>query len=134
LIDFGLSTIIDHSPPCTGGTPWYVAPEFLAGERCAPADVWALGVVMMYTLRCFPLPDKGLQVRSWIIKDVHRPLDGREIASNAQKWMKTVEENRQGLDWKNDWLQAFVFDMLEGHPGRRIQPSEMVERLGRSHS
>src|ERR1700757_2711318 len=70
LIDFGLSTQVG-SPLCTGGTPWYMAPEFLADKkRGPPADILALGVVALYLLRHTSLPE-------WTGPKHHKMLDWR---------------------------------------------------------
>jgi serine/threonine protein kinase len=70
LIDFGLGTF-DGAPTSRGGTPWYVAPEYrYTGNRGGPSDMWALGIVMLYLLKRLALPDAGVEVPSWPIKDI----------------------------------------------------------------
>jgi len=64
LIDFGLGTL-EGSLPSSGGTPCYVAPEYLNKRRReAAAEVWALGIVMIYLLKLVPIPDSGREVNS----------------------------------------------------------------------
>ncbi|MFF5204836.1 WD40 repeat domain-containing serine/threonine protein kinase [Streptosporangium sp. NPDC000396] len=52
VIDFGIARTAEMSLTSTGlvvGTPTYMAPEVLAGERAgAPADVFAFGAVVLY--------------------------------------------------------------------------------------
>ncbi|RSL42894.1 hypothetical protein CEP51_016427 [Fusarium floridanum] len=57
LIDFGLAASSSNRKLCTGGTPWYVAPEYLSQRRGPESDEYALGVVMLYLLKAIPLPD-----------------------------------------------------------------------------
>ncbi|KAI0474745.1 hypothetical protein F4859DRAFT_521808 [Xylaria cf. heliscus] len=86
LIDFGLGSQGNGQGDGkgekrhNGGTPWYVAPEFLASAsttgdrnvtapRSAAEDIWALGIVLLYLLRLIPLPESGIQGKAWQVKD-----------------------------------------------------------------
>ncbi|GKT42994.1 serine/threonine-protein kinase plo1 [Colletotrichum spaethianum] len=78
LCDFGLSTHTS-GPVTTGGTPYYIPPEFIGKKlRGPPSDVWALGVTMLYVLGKIPFPDarsrKGNNKPAlyWMIADVNR--------------------------------------------------------------
>lgn len=128
LIDFGLATI-DDAGESNGGTPWYVAPEFsTSGRREAPAEVWALGVVMIYLLKLIPLPDTGLQVRPWQISDVGGPVDtnNREALFSMRNWGKIVEEARANLDVSKP-LDKVVSQMLDMKFERRITAEKLNE-------
>jgi len=52
LMDFsGAHSIDDADPPNLQGTPIYMAPELLAGERATPAsDIYAIGVLLFFLL------------------------------------------------------------------------------------
>ncbi len=52
LMDFsGAHAIDDEHPPTRQGTPLYMAPELLAGERATPAsDIYAIGVLLFFLL------------------------------------------------------------------------------------
>lgn len=57
LLDFGLAGQNNETVP-TGGTSWYVPPEFRSSQtRGAAGDMWALGVTMLYVLRKTRLPE-----------------------------------------------------------------------------
>lgn len=57
LADFGSAEIFKHGERMSGvvGTPYYVAPEVLAGrDYCEKIDVWSAGVVLYIMLAGFP--------------------------------------------------------------------------------
>ena len=59
LIDFGLSKQVKNQKMKTiVGTPYYVAPEVLAGKYNTKCDIWSLGVIM-YILLSGYLPFSG---------------------------------------------------------------------------
>jgi calcium-dependent protein kinase len=53
IIDFGTSALFNPKERMTlmQGTPYYIAPEVLAGNYDARCDVWSAGVIM-YILLC----------------------------------------------------------------------------------
>ncbi|KUI64507.1 Mitosis inhibitor protein kinase mik1 [Cytospora mali] len=68
LIDFGMGTEAAESAR-QGGTPWYLPAEYLAHKkRGTPADIFALGVTMLWVLRKCSLPEKRVE---WMIADLH---------------------------------------------------------------
>jgi calcium-dependent protein kinase len=60
VIDFGTSQVFDPSAKMhqTYGTPYYIAPEILAGEYTEKCDIWSCGVIM-YILLCGRPPFDG---------------------------------------------------------------------------
>ena len=61
LIDFGLSQRISAQNPmltAATGTPYYVAPEVLAGEYDYKCDLWSIGVIL-FKMLCGSLPFYG---------------------------------------------------------------------------
>ncbi len=128
LIDFGLATD-EKKEVSIGGTPWYVAPEYLnSRQRNAPADVWATGVVMLYLLKLVCLPDSQKQAPSWIIKDVAQLASA---AAAMRHWLKIVNSARKLLVDKKDqdWLAKVVWRMLEPDPSKRISAAELALEL-----
>jgi len=94
VLDFGLakreiteeegsSKLLGSTPTSTGvimGTPAYLSPEVLQGERAtAQSDIWSLGVVL-YTMATGTLPFHGRSIAelgSAILKDAPAPLPDR---------------------------------------------------------
>ncbi|KAH7024989.1 kinase-like domain-containing protein [Microdochium trichocladiopsis] len=126
LIDFGLGSS-DGDAPSSGGTPWYVPPEFLAsGARAAPADVWALGIVMLYLFNKVPLPDSGKEVAAWQIREV---ATGRTASAECMaQWLRRVEKARRALA-ADQGIDSIVLQMLQPSPHERIHARELLRQL-----
>ncbi|CAI6081361.1 unnamed protein product [Clonostachys chloroleuca] len=137
LCDFGLSTGTAKEPS-TGGTPYYVPPEFIVNKsRGPPADVWALGVTMLYVLRKIPLPDsrRHVKVLYWQIAGIHNPSvpyrkygNGQGAASQMKEWLRRVHETREKLS-PQDRLERIVSEMLAPQPSQRITMAKIVQSL-----
>merc|ERR1711981_394073 len=56
VIDFGLACKFDKDQVLTtkAGTPYYVAPQVLAGKYDQASDLWSLGVIMYVVLCGYP--------------------------------------------------------------------------------
>lgn len=135
LVDFGLATLAGASPS-TGGTPWYVAPEYLdQQQRKAPADIWATGVVMLYLVGRMSLPEGQLQAQGWPLADlVDRPGPKRSLAAGSMRfWLEMVDESRGKLAddavREQDWLAGVVSRMLDPNHSRRISAAQLVCEL-----
>ncbi|OHE95991.1 hypothetical protein CORC01_08684 [Colletotrichum orchidophilum] len=146
LCDFGLSTHTS-GPVTTGGTPYYIPPEFIGKKlRGPPSDVWALGVTMLYVLGKIPFPDarsrKGKQpALYWMIADVNRPGPTLQPGQPGQHrlpcshpvdlmyvWLSEVALAREKL-YPRDKLERLVCDMLIPGPGQRITMARVVREL-----
>jgi calcium-dependent protein kinase len=69
LIDFGLSTSFEPGKKMKGrtGTPYYMAPEILAGSYDERCDLWSAGVIM-YRLLSGEMPFQGENIREVFVK------------------------------------------------------------------
>jgi serine/threonine protein kinase len=126
LIDFGLSTELAERGVLTGGTPWYVPPEFMqGGQRGTPGDVFALGVVMLYVLNKFPLPElHGLR---WRIAEALNPTS--EAAGTMQLWQDVVQQTAEHLDVASSALELLVKAMVARDLATRISLDSLAEEL-----
>lgn len=140
LCDFGLSTN-KKTPLTTGGTPYYVPPEFIgAKQRGTPSDIWALGITMLYVLGKIPYPDaRATRAHPrrlyWMIAEVNRPFAGgrglQQSASAAaamRTWLSEIAEARRRLD-RRDRMERLVADMLVPNPHQRITVAEVLQEL-----
>ncbi|KAK1958517.1 kinase-like protein [Colletotrichum sublineola] len=143
LCDFGLSTHTS-GPVTTGGTPYYIPPEFIGRKlRGPPSDVWALGVTMLYVLGKIPFPDarsrKGAKpALYWMIADVNRPPTQQQQQRQDRPWGDAVDlmylwlsEVSQARDklYPRDKLERLVSDMLIAVPSQRITMARVVREL-----
>jgi len=137
LCDLGLSTHV-RDPASTGGTPWYVPPEFIAlKQRGEASDVWALGIVMLYVLRKITFPDARAnrnhpQHIHWFIAKVNpHPRDRNpqpEAVLRMRQWLREMNLVRAGLNTQ-DKLERLVYDMLWPNPHQRVTMKEIVNQL-----
>ena len=146
LCDFGLSTLASN-PATTGGTPYYVPPEFIGRrQRGAPSDVWALGITMLYVLRHIPFPDARVRQAHpkplyWLIADVNRSSASRQpnprvpgvnqrmsAADQMSTWLSEVREAANRLD-RHNGVERLVYDMLLPNPSHRITTARIVRDM-----
>lgn len=141
LCDFGLSTN-KNTPLTTGGTPYYVPPEFIgAKQRGTPSDVWALGVTMLYVLNKIPYPDaRATRAHPrrlyWMIAEVNRPFAGGRAglqqnvsaAAAMRTWLSEIAEARRRLN-RRDKMERLVADMLVPNPHQRITVAQVLREL-----
>lgn len=96
LIDFGLATTCKPGQFLTtkAGTPYYVAPEVLAGSYTESADMWSLGVIM-YIILCGYPPFNG-ESNPQILDNVRRgqvsfpSAEWRNISGDAKDLIKSL--------------------------------------------
>lgn len=112
-----------------GSSPWYLPPEFRQGGICTPAaDVWALGLTMLYLLGKMSLPgDKEAH-------DVHR---GRGTGNDAEKeWrsrIKCIAECKAKLN-RDDAVESLVLRMLDENAVLRIKAADIESALRRRYA
>ena len=139
LCDFGLSTLAANSPT-TGGTPYYVPPEFIGKKlRGTASDVWALGVTMLYVLRKITFPDSRARRHHpkplyWQIGGINNPSvphkqgNGQPAVSQMRDWLTEIFEAREKLD-SRDRLERLIKAMLTANPQQRISMSKILQEL-----
>ena len=141
LCDFGLSTHATN-PPTTGGTPYYVPPEFIGRKlRGLPSDVWALGITMLYVLGKITFPDaRGAQAHPrrlyWMIADLNRPpvhhAGSRSTQPSAvaqmQQWLIEMNDVRSRLNL-TDPLERLIAGMLAPQPQQRVSMRRIMNEL-----
>lgn len=92
LIDFGLSRRVDEDPEDRGGgTPWYIAPEYPAYTRESSADIWSLGIVMLYVMRRVHFRDRTI----WNMYDEVRGVP--KAVAMRQAWNKRIQASARSL-------------------------------------
>jgi serine/threonine protein kinase len=130
LIDFGLS-FVNGNPRQSGGSPWYLPPEFLADWHSLgpPYDMWALGVTMLWLLGFLPFPDNS---KNWQIADIH-PLDGvEEPHRRARKvmgqWIRKTADARLKLR-QGEALEEAVGALLEPDMNDRINAARLEVQM-----
>lgn len=138
LIDFGLSS--DHRSVHSGGTPWYIPPEFLeTGQRGVPGDVFALGVVLLYLFRKIPLPELRRPRLYWYL-DQLKAGDTRDEDPMAnpdqlimERWLLIVKEASGELgrvpDEPGTAAQKIVRKMLKSEVEDRITVEQIIREL-----
>lgn len=139
LCDFGLSTLAANSPT-SGGTPYYVPPEFIGRKLRGPAsDVWALGVTMLYVMRKIPFPDSRARRHHprplyWQIAGVNNPAtphkigNGQPAVNQMRDWLTEIFNAREKLSAR-DKLERLVFEMLTPNPHQRITMPRVWQEL-----
>lgn len=149
LCDFGLSTPTAKQET-TGGTPYYLPPEFIGlKQRGPPSDVWALGIVMLYVLRKIALPDtRGARQRPnplyWKIADVNGPMSNAVMpphsaqssiptrslpaAVQMRMWLSEVNEAKMKLNRDNK-IERLTYEMLTPNRKQRITMQQVVDEL-----
>ena len=130
LIDFGLAQEVGRI--AGGGTPWYVAPELEKGRRGHPADIWALGISMLYLIKYIMLPEKMTQYPPWCLAQYRTDLIVQNRASSWQEEIERIRSDLQTSSSQNDkeesQLGQYVSRMLEKNESDRISSRELAQK------
>lgn len=122
LIDFGLASF--NNKASTGGTPWYLPPEFrlrTSGSSAAKRDVFSLGVTMLYLFGRTRLPEREV---GWNIFKVGEQGSDRDKMVN---WIDSVAVKRASLGRTN--MELIVAEMLNDTALERISAGEILSRM-----
>ncbi|KAF2000501.1 kinase-like protein [Amniculicola lignicola CBS 123094] len=122
LCDFGDARNINEVVK-SGGTHFYIAPEFLlSGETSAASDIWALGITMLFVLNIIPLPGTESGAEVW---QIHKLKDDKVERRKMRKWLNTVTKAIRKIPDK--WSP--LGEMLDYDPGTRITAKELMQKL-----
>ena len=123
LLDFGLA-VEASSDISSGGTPWYIPPEYMyQRKRGIAGDMYASGVTMLYVLKKTPLPE--LLRNGWRVAKVAQL--GDELRK-MRTWTDTVARMRDILD-HTDPTERLVHLMLAEEAKERISARELSKVL-----
>jgi len=120
LVDFGAALDFTCLPPDyfhPSGTPSYAPPEFLKREKGPKADIWALGVVILFTMGYLPLPDGN-----WLLPAA---LEEGEERSEMLRWLNKIETLRSERITAGSPLSR----MLAADPEARVGSRDLLEQL-----
>jgi len=114
IIDFGLACTFKKDQVLTtkAGTPYYVAPQVLAGKYCQLSDIWSCGVIMFVILCGYP------------------PFWGDTDAEVLQK-VRLGNFNFKANDWKNisEDAKNLVKVCLKMNPKERCSAQAALEHV-----
>ncbi|CAM6005538.1 unnamed protein product [Sphagnum balticum] len=129
LCDLGLSRQTVLSRATSGGTPWYIPPEYITvNQRGQPGDVFTLGVTWLYLDKLLSLSDAASG--GFIIAHIHsRRTELQQAARNKMaSWLAKVEAAKVQLEPSR--TEAFIIrDMLSPRTTIRPTAAELVKRL-----
>jgi calcium-dependent protein kinase len=138
IIDFGLSCKFEPGQVLTtkAGTPYYVAPQVLAGKYGHESDLWSCGVIMFVLLCGYPPffgeTDSEVLVKVRLGNFSFNPADWKNISEDAKNLIRMLlkmnprdrysAEQALNHDWiknkapaaKNVSLQSSFVDNLRG--------------------
>lgn len=102
ICDFGLASFQHPNITATsGGTPWFVPPEYIEeGKRGCAGDIWAFGITMAWVSGLIKHPSG----KGWRIQEVQ--LDG-QARRNMRAWVKFINNIVTRLR-SDDYLRAVL--------------------------
>merc|ERR1719221_686955 len=142
IIDFGLSCKFEADQVLTtkAGTPYYVAPQVLAGKYGHESDLWSCGVIMFVLLCGYPPffgeTDSEVLVKVRLGNFSFNPADWKNISEDAKNLIRMLlkmnprdrftAEQALNHDWiknkapkaSNVSLQSNFVDNLRGFRSR----------------
>lgn len=135
LLDFGLARhaelpdLLGEESSVPMGTPAYIAPEQVLGERSDPAsDIFALGAILYQLATGIepfgrPATTAGMKRRLY-----HAPEDPRSVNASVPHWLETVILNCLEVDRSRRYADAssVLFDLTN--------PDQVVLRRGKPAS
>ncbi|KAJ3577799.1 hypothetical protein NPX13_g2768 [Xylaria arbuscula] len=135
LTNFGLSFQEGNQDSSAGcGTPWYVPPEFAGngGIGSPKADVWALGVVMLWLLKIMRLPETIC--KAWNLRHINpkgTSPEAHEAAKAAMlKWHRVIRTMRKAIVQQNTTkLAQLVVRTLHPEESDRIDAETLSQEL-----
>ena len=94
VIDFGLSQIVETKKKLSSkvGTPYYIAPEVLAGDYTEKCDIWSAGVIL-YVLLSGELPFNGTSD-----VEIYSKIEKFEFNFPEEKWGHISKEAKDLLN------------------------------------
>ncbi|KAL6887161.1 kinase-like domain-containing protein [Trichoderma longibrachiatum] len=122
LLDFELSSPHDNG---SGGTSYFLPPEFLSGRSGFAGDIWALGITMLCATGKLKLP-KGF---GWFIFNAQDP--GSEDSRIMKRWLQSVNGIRSQLadmlptQPNHAELFLLIYKMLNPDPGERVNAADL---------
>jgi serine/threonine protein kinase len=119
LIDFGVATHNIGQYFSGGGTPCYIAPEYLLRQRYPVSDIWALGILIMFAFKLIELPQD-----TWKLDRVFDTGSPESVKMKA--WIARVLANINEAQPRHLELLRRMMSMK---PKERIQASELVTCL-----
>jgi len=119
LIDFGVATYDIRQYFSGGGTPCYVAPEYLRRQRYPVSDVWALVILIMFALKLIELPQD-----TWRLD---RVFD--EVSPESVKMKGWIARILATINKAQPRYLELLGRMMCMQPEKRIQAGELVTCL-----
>ena len=142
LLDFGLArTLGDQSITAVGkavGTPAYMAPEVLAGQKATPySDVYSLGIVLFQLLTGrlpYEMPEKESSIQAVfvaVIRGIERGLpDVREFVSTVPSNLADLTMQALSRDPQNRPSDGAEFASLLRKLSVQLKLMDSAERSG----